>query len=291
MSEPTMIRAKGDGIEIQLAVWEGKGKTLLCVHGLTANCRCWDVIAPAISPTHRVITLDLRGRGLSDKPETGYSEAHHLSDLRGIMDDLELEKAYLMGHSLGGYIAMGFAAENPDRVEGLILMDAGGELSPSHWDRVTAAIKPSIDRLEMTFPSTDQFLNLMKPVPFLNPWSPAIENYLVYDIKPVAEGVRSRIRPEHIREEISNKRQTGAAPYYSRLTCPVLILRATDGILTPDDVLLPEAAVAKMEREIADARCVDIDGTNHYSILFQPNAKRDREILAFLSGQTNRSPC
>ncbi len=42
MSGPKMIKAKGDGVKIQLAVWEGKGKPILCVHGLTANCRCWD---------------------------------------------------------------------------------------------------------------------------------------------------------------------------------------------------------------------------------------------------------
>jgi len=285
MTEPTMIRAKGDGLEIQLAVWEGDGKTILCIHGLTANCRCWDVIAPAIAPTHRVVTLDLRGRGLSDKPATGYSETHHLSDILAVMDDLDIERSFLLGHSLGGYIAMGFAARHPDRVEGLILMDAGGELSQAHWDRVTAAIKPSIDRLEQTFPSTDHFLGLMQQVPFLNPWSSAIETYLRYDVKPVADGVRSRIQPSHIREEVSNKRQTGAAQFYSKLTCPVLILRATDGILTPDDVLLPEEAVKKMVREIADARCVDLKGTNHYSILFQPNRERDREILSFLQDE------
>jgi len=50
MSEPVMIKAKGDGVKIQVAVWEGKGKSILCVHGLTANCRCWDVLASSLSP-------------------------------------------------------------------------------------------------------------------------------------------------------------------------------------------------------------------------------------------------
>ena len=50
MSEPIMRRVAGDGVQIQLAEWEGDGKDVLCIHGITANCRCWDVIAAAASP-------------------------------------------------------------------------------------------------------------------------------------------------------------------------------------------------------------------------------------------------
>jgi pimeloyl-ACP methyl ester carboxylesterase len=282
MSQPNMIRAAGDGVELQLALWEGGSRDIVCVHGLTANCRCWDVMAPAMAEKNRVITFDLRGRGLSEKPDTGYSEEHHRRDLLGIMDDIGLQKAVLLGHSLGGYIAMRFAATHPERVKGLILMDGGGELSQEQWDRVTAAIKPAIDRLEMTFASVEAFLDLMKQAPFLNPWSEAIETYFRYDIETMEEGVRSRIQPEHIREEVSNKRQAGAAQFYPMLACPVLILRATDGILSPDDILLPAPAVKRMTEEIPDARCVDITGTNHYSILFQPNRQRDDEIRSFV---------
>jgi len=282
MTIPYMVRAKGDGVNIQLADWAGKGKNVISVHGLTANCRCWDVIAPAVAPKHRLLAVDLRGRGLSDKPDTGYSEEHHLRDLKCVMDDFRLEKAVLMGHSLGGYISMGFAARHPERVAGLILIDAGGDLSQAHWDKVTTAIKPAIDRLERSFPSIDAFLNLMKLAPFLQPWSDEIETYFRYDVIEDEGGVRSRIHPAHIREEVSNKRETGAAQYYSKLNCPVLILRATEGILTPDDILLPDHAVEKMMNAISNARCVDITGTNHYSILFQPNKVRDTEISTFL---------
>jgi pimeloyl-ACP methyl ester carboxylesterase len=282
MQQPEMIRAKGDGVQIQLAQWNGAGKTVIAVHGLTANCRCWDVIAQTVAAQHRFLAVDLRGRGRSDKPPTGYSEAHHIRDLLGVMNDLGLDRAVLIGHSLGGYITMGFAARYPERVEKLILIDAGGELSQEHWDRVSAAIKPAIDRLEHRFASTEAFLDLMRLVPFFNPWSEAIESYLRYDVEPVENGVRSRIQPAHIREEVASKRSTGAAPFYPKLSCPVLILRATDGIFSPDDILLPADAVQQMLREIPDARCKDITGTNHYSILFQPNAERDRAILAFL---------
>jgi pimeloyl-ACP methyl ester carboxylesterase len=283
MSEPVMSRAKGDGVEIQLATWEGEGRTILCVHGLTANCRCWDVIANALAPKHRVIALDLRGRGLSGKPPSGYSEEQHLRDIHHLLKDMGLEKAVLMGHSLGGYISMCLAAEHPEQVEGLILMDAGGDLSQDHWDRVAAAIRPSLERLEKIFPSLDDYIEAMKQVPVFQPWSHAIETYFRYDLEDVENGMRSRIRLAHIQEEVKNKRQTGAAPFYSKISCPVLILRAPEGILVEDDILLPQGAVNRMLKDIPDARIVNVKGTNHFSILFQPNEERDQSILTFLS--------
>ena len=282
MTEPTMVRAKGDGVEIQLAVWKGSGKPVIGIHGLTANSRCWDAVVPAVAPSHQLLAVDLRGRGLSDKPPTGYSEEQHIKDLECVMDDLQLKNAVLMGHSLGSYISMGFAARYPERVAGLILIDGGGELPTAHWERVMAAIQPAIDRLERSFPSVDVFLDLMKQAPFLQPWSDQIETYFRYDMVESDDGVRSRIQPAHIREELSNKRATGAAQYYSKLKCPVLILRATEGILSPDDILLPESAMKQMMSAIPNARRVDLVSTNHYSIVFQPNVVRDKEISTFL---------
>ena len=58
-----MKKVKGDGISIQLAVWEGRGNQVLCIHGLTANCRCWDVIASSLTPENKILAVDLRGRG------------------------------------------------------------------------------------------------------------------------------------------------------------------------------------------------------------------------------------
>ena len=70
--------------------------------------------------------------------------------------------------------------------------------------------------------------------------------------------------------------------FYSQLQVPTLILRATHGLLTEDDLLLPEDVIDRMVQEIPHARRIDIEGTNHYSILFQPNAHRDQAILEFL---------
>ena len=282
MTDWTMKRAKGDGLEIQLAVSEGRGKHILCLHGLTANCRCWDVIVAGLTPVHSITAVDLRGRGLSDKPPTGYSWQHHVQDIFCVLEDLGLNRTALMGHSLGAYVSMAFAARYPDRVEKLILLDGGAELAQAHWDRVDLVIKPSLDRLGQVFPSFEAYIDNMKKAPILQPWSQAIEDYFRYEAEDVDGGVRSRIHPDHIREEMRNTRKETPSEFYPQITCPVLLVRATNGIISEEDLVVPEYAADRMTKEIPNLRRVDIQGTNHYSILFQPNASRDEAIRTFL---------
>jgi len=282
MTEPTMTKAAGHGVKIQLAQWDGKGKPILCIHGITANCRCWDVMASGLSPVHRVMAMDLRGRGLSDSPDSGYSIAHHCDDILALLDDLHLEKAVIMGHSLGAFISVVFGAEHPERVDRIILVDGGGKLSDIQMAKVFQGIKPSLDRLGRVFPSFEAYLDLMKTAPFFKSWTPALETYYRYEIEELDSGVRSRIDPAHIQEERENLGRVDVSQFYEKISCPVLILRATEGMVAEDDLLLPRDVVETMVRKIRHARYVDIPGTNHYSIVFDQNGMRDRSILDFL---------
>ena len=282
MTEPIMTKAKGDGVKIQLAIWEGNGKQILCIHGITANCRFWDCLASALVPHHRVIAMDLRGRGLSDKPPTGYSIEHHCKDILALMKDQGLERPVLMGHSLGAFISLVFAAQSPQRVDRLILVDGGGKLSETQMAKVFAGIKPSLDRLGQIFPSLETYLSQMKQAPYLQPWNSYMEAYFRYEIEEVEGGVRCRVHPKHIEEEARNLGKVDSREFYKKVKAPTLILRATKGMFAEDDLLLPEDVVDRMVHEIANAKRVDVEGTNHYSILFQPNKKRDQTILKFL---------
>jgi hypothetical protein len=122
----------------------------------------------------------------------------------------------------------------------------------------------------------------MKTIPSLQPWTEDMETYFRYDMQKVRRGIRSGIRPPHIVEEISNLQKTNVAQFYELVACPTLVLRATEGMLTDDDILLPERAVMRMLSEIPDCRCIDIEGTNHYTIMFHPSETRDQAIEIFL---------
>jgi pimeloyl-ACP methyl ester carboxylesterase len=282
MPRPILIKAKGDGIKIQLAVWKGKGKQILCVHGITANCRFWDCLASALAPHHRVIAMDLRGRGFSNKPRTGYSIQHHCKDILALMNDQGLERPVLMGHSLGAFISLVFAARYPRRVNQLILVDGGGKLTKAQMAKVFAGIKPSLDRLGKVFPSLKVYLSQMKQAPYLQPWNSFMETYFRYEVEKVKGGVRSRVHPKHIEEEAKNLGKVDSRKFYKSVKAPTLILRATKGMLAEDDLLLPGGVADRMVREIPNAKRVDVEGTNHYSILFHPNKRRDQAILEFL---------
>ena len=226
--------------------------------------------------------MDLRGRGASDKPAKGYALDYHLRDINSLLDDMGIDRAVVIGHSLGAFIGLAFAAEYSDRIDRLILVDGGGDLSPEQMDKVFAGIKPALDRLGKTLPSTEDYLNKMKAVPYIHPWTPATETYYRYEIEEVVGGVRTNINPAHIVEEATNIRKFDCAPFYPQLKCKVLILRAPNGLFSSDDLLLPEEVIKKMIREIPDVRRFDVAGTNHYGIVFQPHKDRDKAIRDFL---------
>jgi pimeloyl-ACP methyl ester carboxylesterase len=227
--------------------------------------------------------LDLRGRGLSEKPASGYSISYHCRDIHALLKHENINQVVILGHSLGALIGLEFAAKFPEAVDRLILVDGGGQLSGEQRKKVFAGIQPTLDRLGKIFPSNEAYLDLMKRNPLLQPWTPMLEAYYLYELEDAGGGVRSRVKAEHIKEEAENLAGYDVTEFYPRIKCPVLILRAPEGMTTPDNILLPEQALDKMLREIPDARYVDIAGSNHYSIVMQPDKGRDKAILDFLA--------
>ena len=279
---PTTRRVNGDGISLNVAIWKGAGKPVICLHGITANCRSWDTMAASLGSKHHLIALDLRGRGKSDKPPSGYSLEHHLRDIYNLMDGLGLQRAVLMGHSLGAFISLVFAAQHPELTDRLILIDGGGKLSPGRMDNILIAIKPALERLGKVFPSPEAYLEAMKQTPYINPWSESIEEYYRYEIVEVEGGVQANLNPDHIKEEADNIRRLDPAEYYSKVKCETLIIRATEGLAADDDLLLPDPVLKLMIKSIPRSRVYDVSGLNHFGLVFQPHQGRDRAILSFL---------
>ncbi|MBI2552970.1 MAG: alpha/beta fold hydrolase, partial [Candidatus Rokubacteria bacterium] len=81
-----MEKVSVNGLSLAVQDWPGKGPAVVCIHGLTANHTCWQSMADILAPDYRLIAYDLRGRGDSDKPKSGYSLADHAADLLGLLD-------------------------------------------------------------------------------------------------------------------------------------------------------------------------------------------------------------
>ena len=110
-----------NGVNIACAV-QGKGPPLVLVMGYRLNSTAWPATFIAqLAQRFTVVTLDNRGTGLSDKPVTGYAIANMARDVRGLLDELQVEHVHMLGYSMGGAIAQEFVRQFPDRVKGLIL--------------------------------------------------------------------------------------------------------------------------------------------------------------------------
>ena len=100
----------------------GQGPPVILLHGFGGSMWHWEQQQTALAKTHRILTVDLLGSGLSDKPRIDYSPALLLTLLEQFMDNLHIQKATLVGNSLGAGVAIGMALTHPDRVDQLVLI-------------------------------------------------------------------------------------------------------------------------------------------------------------------------
>lgn len=102
---------------------EGSGEPVLLIHGHTMDRRIWDPVMPGLQAANlRVLRPDLRGHGLSTRPDFGYHVSHHASDMVAVLDDAGIDSATVVGYSIGGGVALEMALTMPDRLSGLVLM-------------------------------------------------------------------------------------------------------------------------------------------------------------------------
>ncbi len=115
-----------DGMQVHYRD-EGKGFPIVLVHGTASSLHTWDDWSKELLKTNRVIRMDLPAFGLTGPNKTAdYSIKAYTSFLNDLLTKLHVEKFYLAGNSLGGNIAWNYAAEHPDKVEKLVLVDASG---------------------------------------------------------------------------------------------------------------------------------------------------------------------
>jgi pimeloyl-ACP methyl ester carboxylesterase len=117
------------GLRLRLLDWGGDGRPpLLLLHGFTGHAHAWDTLAIALQPHYRVLALDQRGHGDSE-PADVYNPVVAFDDLDGVVDQLGLASLTWIGLSMGGRNAMYFTSKRPERVQKLVVVDIGPEIS------------------------------------------------------------------------------------------------------------------------------------------------------------------
>lgn len=123
MNEMKFLDLHGDRVAYRD---EGSGEVLLLIHGMAGSSDAWRELIPRLAKNYRVVAPDLLGHGQSTKPRGDYSLGAFAVWLRDLLDELGIARATIVGHSLGGGVAMQFIYQHPDYCERVILISSGG---------------------------------------------------------------------------------------------------------------------------------------------------------------------
>ncbi len=123
----------------------GSGPPVVLIHGLGCSRRTWRHVASRLAQTRTVIAIDLPGHGESDSPLGDYSPAGQATAVRDLVESLDMPQIDVVGHSLGGGIAISFAHQYPERTRSLVLISTAG-LGPEVTPLLRVAAVPGADR-------------------------------------------------------------------------------------------------------------------------------------------------
>src|SRR5918997_3017473 len=270
--------------EIELAIWHaGEGPDpIICLHGITAQHRAFNAVARYLEASRGLVGVDLRGRGDSDKRESGYGLEAHAADVVRVMDHLGLQSAVLAGHSMGGFVALKTALTFPGRVRALILLDGGWprverkpEESTEEERQEAAALEEGLarafKRLDMTFESPEAYLDFWFPGQNLTmeDLPQDLADYYLYDLGEVEGGYRpkaSRAAAEEDSPSVSSTSPT--AEEMCGVGCPVALVRASQGFFPGSDPLISDEVRDMMAGSLDIRTEILLEGANHYTMLW-----------------------
>jgi lipase len=270
--------------EVELAICRaGEGPDpVVCLHGITAQHRAFNAAARYLGPSLGLVGVDLRGRGDSDKPESGYSLEAHAADVVRVLDHLGLQSAVLAGHSMGAFVALKTALLFPERVRALVLLDGGWprvespprEMTEEEKQEASAleeGLARAFKRLDMTFESPEAYLDFWFPDQNLKmeDLPPDLADYYLYDLGEVENGYNpkaSRVAAEEDSPSVSSTSPT--AEEMRGVACPVALVRASQGFFPGSDPLISEETRDVMAESLDIRTEILLEGANHYTMLW-----------------------
>jgi pimeloyl-ACP methyl ester carboxylesterase len=222
----------------------GTGSPVILLHGLADDIGVWESVIPALAAKHRVIALDQIGFGRSDKPLLSYRVTTFVDFLDGFLNELKIDRASVVGNSLGGWVAADFALAHPDRVDRLVLCDAAGyaAVAKNMNPRALSALRlASRDDIRYLGPLTFHDKRFYEDVDLA--FKQRVTAGDSYTVKQVLE---SMVRGEDVLDG-----RVGA------IHRPTLILWGRD------DKLIPLSFAERFHKEIGGSRLEIIDNCGH----------------------------
>lgn len=267
----------------------GTGRNVvLAAHGITANHLSMKPLAATLGEDFTVIAPDLRGRGKSADITGPFGMRAHADDMAAVLDHLGIGDVLMLGHSMGGFVALVTAHRHPTRVRRIILVDGGlpldlGPLNDLPGEQIVqAVIGPALERLRMTFPSLDAYLDFWRPHPALaEDWNAWIEEHYAYDLVGEAPELRSGVREDAVlRDGTDQLKESDVLDALAALEHPTTLVHVPRGLMNQVPPLYTDEAVAGWLEKLPTLRAVFVDDVNHYTVgLSERGAKALADVV------------
>ena len=224
---------------------------VILLHGFGSSLHTWEPWAQKLAATHRVIRLDLPGAGLTGADPTGdYSDLRSVQILAALMDHLGIARATLVGHSMGGRLAWRFAAQQPARVDKLVLVAPDGFASPGFEYGKAPEVTAPVRLMQYALPKA--LLRMSLAPAYADPVRMTEETVTRYHDMMLAPGVRTAL--------IARMQQLvlqDPLPFLQRIQAPTLLLWGEK------DAMIPLAHAQDYLRAIPNVKLVVIPGVGH----------------------------
>jgi pimeloyl-ACP methyl ester carboxylesterase len=275
-----MVRV-ADGVRLHVRRWPGLSANppFLLVHGLSSNARLWDGVAVRLATAgYPVYAVDLRSHGESERPPTGYDTATAATDLAALSRALHVSPAIAAGQSWGGNVVVELAAEHPDLVAALALVDGGwSDLASQYdsWEECEQALRPpEVDRLR----ETDLLAFIRRSHPDWEEWAvrATAANFRVDNSGRLT---RRLPIPEHM-QIVRSMWDDPPSRYHPRIRVPALLAPAV-----PEDhesAARKTRLVEKAAAALPDSTVREYPGADHDLHAQQPTALA-KDLLALAS--------
>ena len=226
------------------------------LHGITAHARTWDEEACALGGRFHVLAIDQRGHGDSDPaPDGDYGNPALVDDFAALVDALGLGRFSLVGLSLGGRVAIGYAGAHPERVDRLVVVDIGPDIAPAGLARIGKLLAASPERFEQ----------LEDAIGWMRAASPLyavdrLRHRAQHGVRPLPDGGLTWKYDRAIRDDAREGRLRAAAdlwPLWKAIDVPTLLVRGAES-----DILTDEIAQQMIEAQ-PRARLAVVPGAGH----------------------------
>ena len=285
---PRSRRISGsDGLDLHLLEWSTEGVALLLVHGFGNDAHIWDDFAPAVAPYYRVLALDQRGHGDSAWALHGEYEYEHLvADLECVCESLAIDRFVLVGHSLGGRVAMLYGGEHPDKLAGLVIVDSAPEIDARGSTRIQMEVGQHRDP---SFENVAEYETLLvHNYPAAQP--EAIRRMAKSNLKQRSDGrwilkmdpaLRGAVGGTPSGEQRAAREEQNTAAMWEalgKIPCPTLVIRGA-----ASDIISPETADRMADEVLPRGQLAVVGQAGHSVMTDNPDGFRDA-VVQFVVG-------